>query len=76
MARTTNDFAEVAQRKIAADPDLAAAVARERFNANISAEIFAMRETAGLTQKQLADKVGTHQSVIVRFEDADYEVIR
>ena len=31
-----------------------------------------MREAAGLTQAQLARKVGTTQSVIARLEDADY----
>ncbi len=49
------------------------AVNRERFNAHVAAEIFAMRESAGLTQKPLADRIGTHQSVIARLEDADYD---
>lgn len=31
-----------------------------------------MREDAGLTQTQLARKVGTTQSVIARLEDAEY----
>jgi ribosome-binding protein aMBF1 (putative translation factor) len=31
-----------------------------------------MREDAGLTQVQLARKVGTTQSVIARLEDAEY----
>ena len=31
-----------------------------------------MREDAGLTQTQLAKKIGTAQSVIARLEDAEY----
>ena len=72
MPRTKN-FAEVIRKKLIANPDLAATVNRERFNANIGQEIYAMRCAAGLSQKQLADRVGTHQSVIARLEDADYD---
>jgi transcriptional regulator with XRE-family HTH domain len=32
-----------------------------------------MREFARLTQKELADRIGTTQSVIARLEDAEYE---
>lgn len=35
--------------------------------------IYDARIAAGITQKQLADLVGTDQSVISRLEDADYE---
>jgi DNA-binding XRE family transcriptional regulator len=34
---------------------------------------YAARTKAGLSQAQLADKLGTKQSVISRLEDADYE---
>lgn len=34
--------------------------------------IFAGRTGAGLSQKELAERVGTTQSVISRLEDADY----
>lgn len=72
MARTKN-FAEAIRHKMDADPDLAASVARERFNANVASVIYAMREEAGLTQRELAKRIGTHQSVIARLEDADYD---
>jgi predicted transcriptional regulator len=47
-------------------------IERQRQKIGIAMEIFRLREKAGLTQKQLADKVGTRQSVISRLEDADY----
>ncbi len=68
----TKNLADVIRRKLAADPDLAAAVDRERFNANVGAVIYEARTQAGLTQQQLADRVGMHQSAIARLEDADY----
>lgn len=70
---TTKDFAEVLQRRLAADPELAAAVEAERVQGNVSEQIFQARAQAGLTQKELAERVGTHQSVIARLEDADYD---
>jgi transcriptional regulator with XRE-family HTH domain len=35
--------------------------------------IYDARQKAGLTQKQLAELIGTKQQVIARLEDADYE---
>lgn len=72
MARTKN-YAEVIRAKMAADPDLAEAVEDASFNAHIAMQVYKARTAAGLTQKQLAERVGTRQSVISRIEDADYE---
>jgi transcriptional regulator with XRE-family HTH domain len=72
MAKTKN-LAVAIRRKLAADPDLAEAVEQERFNASVASEIFRIRADARLTQAQLAKRAGTHQSVIARLEDADYE---
>lgn len=72
MARTRN-FADVIRRKLAKSPDLTDAVERERFNADIAAQIFEARKAAGLTQAQLAVRIGSQQSVIARLEDADYD---
>jgi len=69
----TRDLAEFIRRKLAADPDLAAAVDAELFNANVGVEIFQARTAAGLPQKQLADRVGMQQSAIARLENADYD---
>jgi len=39
----------------------------------VARKIYVLRTKAGLTQKQLAKKVGTTDSVISRLEDANYE---
>src|SRR5437016_6522229 len=72
MARTKN-FADVIRSKLAANPKLAKAVEQEAFNADIAMKVYQARTEAGLTQKQLAARIGTHQSVISRIEDADYD---
>ncbi|WP_309731533.1 helix-turn-helix transcriptional regulator [Chamaesiphon sp. OTE_75_metabat_556] len=48
-------------------------VRESSVNAQVSLIIYDVRKQAGLTQKQLADLIGTTQSVIARLEDADYE---
>lgn len=70
--KTTKDLTEVIRRKLASDPDLAAAVETELFNASVGSVIYEARTRAGLTQQQLADRVGMCQSAIARLEDADY----
>ena len=72
MGRTKN-FADVIRAKMAADPALAEAVEAESFNADLARKVYELRVGAGLTQKQLAESIGTRQSVISRIEDADYE---
>lgn len=39
---------------------------------DVALRIVALRQTAGLTQRELATKVGTTQQVISRLESADY----
>jgi transcriptional regulator with XRE-family HTH domain len=48
-------------------------VEEESFNADVATEIYEARKNAGLTQRQLAEKIGTHQSVIARLEGSDYD---
>ena len=43
-----------------------------RVNAAVAQLIYAARSKAGLSQSQLAKRIGTKQSVISRLEDADY----
>ena len=43
------------------------------LEADIAQQIYDLRTDAGLTQEQLAKKIGTSASAISRLEDADYE---
>ena len=45
----------------------------ELVNAEIARKIHALRTKAGLTQQELATRVGTSKSAISRLEDADYD---
>ena len=60
-------------RYIRADPKRKASLEEERLSAQVARTIYQMRAESGMTQKQLADFIGTTQSVISRLEDADYE---
>ncbi len=72
--RATTDAVEILHRRyVAGRPDQEAALENARLNAAIAQEIYDLRTKAGLTQKQLAELVGTAHSVISRLEDADYE---
>jgi ribosome-binding protein aMBF1 (putative translation factor) len=69
----TNDALKIIQKSIDRDPQLQEMVRESSVNAQVSLIIYDVRKQAGLTQKQLADLIGTTQSVIARLEDADYE---
>ena len=61
------------ERYIGDDPGRIAEYEQVSADVDIAQVIYAMRVQAGLTQRQLAKKVGTTPSVISRLEDADYE---
>ena len=58
---------------IGEDEELREMVRQEVLNAEIGQMIYEARTKAGLTQTQLANRLGTTQSVISRLESADYE---
>ena len=72
--KVTDHAVEILHRRyVKDDPKRQAALASERLHAEVARMIYEQRTAAGLTQRQLADLVGTTQSVISRLEDADYE---
>lgn len=60
-------------RYIAGDPAREQAYEDEVINAGIARKIYDLRTKAGLTQQELAARVGTTKSAISRLEDADYD---
>jgi ribosome-binding protein aMBF1 (putative translation factor) len=73
MKRKTTDAVEILKRRTTKDPELKELYEEEKINLQAALAIRRARETAGLTQGQLAEKIGTTQSVISRLEDAEYE---
>jgi ribosome-binding protein aMBF1 (putative translation factor) len=60
-------------RYIGKDPKRVEEYEEEVINADIARKVYDLRTKAGLSQRQLAKKLGTTASVICRLEDADYE---
>ena len=73
MKGKTIDAVEILKRRALKDPKLRELYEEEKINYQSAQVIQQAREAAGLTQAQLAKKIGTTQSVISRLEDADYE---
>lgn len=71
MAKT-KDFAKILAAQIKAEAGFEDDMDRERLNGEIAVLIYSERTQAGLTQQELAEKAGTHQPVIARLEDAEY----
>ncbi len=71
--KATTDTVEILHKRyIRGNKKRQASLDRERQNLSIAEQIYDLRMQTGLTQKELAQLVGTTQSVISRLEDADY----
>jgi DNA-binding XRE family transcriptional regulator len=72
--KPTTDGVEILRRRyFEGKPEMMALYEEEKANADIAQAIYDLREEAGLTQKELADLIGTSRTTITRLEDADYE---
>jgi len=71
--RKTSDAVSILDRMAGKSPELRRLTEEARINAAVAQLIFAARIKAGLSQAELAEKLGTKQSVVSRLEDADYE---
>ena len=72
--RPTTDAVEILHRRYyKGKPERLAALETARANDQVARKIAALRTEAGLSQRQLARRIGTTASVICRLEDAEYE---
>lgn len=71
--KTTDGVKILHRRYIKEDAERKGSLQEERAHAEVACLIHDLRKEAELTQKELAELVGTTQSVISRLEDADYE---
>jgi len=71
--KTENAIKILHRRYITDQPERKASIQQERINAQVAQLIYDLRKEAGLSQSQLAEMIGTTQSVISRLEDADYK---
>jgi transcriptional regulator with XRE-family HTH domain len=70
---STRDAVEIIHRRFyQGDPQRALNLETAQLNFDIAQALYDLRMEAGLTQQQLAERVGTSHSNISRLEDADY----
>jgi ribosome-binding protein aMBF1 (putative translation factor) len=72
-SRKTNDAVAILDRMAGNSPQMRRLIEEARVNAAVAQLIYDARTKAGLSQAELAERIGTKQSVISRLEDADYE---
>jgi ribosome-binding protein aMBF1 (putative translation factor) len=70
--RRRSDGLRILERVTGRDAQLRKDIAEANVNFRMAQLIYDARTAAGLTQQQLADLIGTRQSVIARLEDAEY----
>lgn len=72
--KTKRDAVEILHKRyFEGDAEMLELLEEERQQAEIAQEIYDLRTAAGLTQRELATRVGTTASVICRLEDANYD---
>ncbi len=69
----TSDAVKILDQMAGESPELAMLTEQARVNAKVAQMIYDARQKAGLSQAELAEKIGTKQGVISRLEDADYD---
>jgi ribosome-binding protein aMBF1 (putative translation factor) len=71
--RGSGDIGPILDRIIGDDPGMRRRIDEADLNLRVAEMIYAARTATGLTQTELARRVGTTQSAISRLEAADYE---
>jgi ribosome-binding protein aMBF1 (putative translation factor) len=73
MKKSMNAYEIAYERFIKGKPKMEAMLKEERQRLRLAACLREMREGAGISQTELAKRIGTTASVISRLEDPDYE---
>jgi ribosome-binding protein aMBF1 (putative translation factor) len=71
--RTTANAVEVLRHHFGDDAERQGEIERIKQDMEVGEQIHAARTAAGLTQAQLAKRIGTSQSIISDLEDAEYQ---
>jgi ribosome-binding protein aMBF1 (putative translation factor) len=72
--KLTMDAEEIVYKRfVEGKPEMEALLEEEEIKMDVAEQIYKLRTGAGLTQRELAKRVGTTASVISRLESADYE---
>jgi len=71
--KITIDAVEILKDRIAQDPELAYFVEEERKRLMLADKIRQARQESGLSQKEVAQRIGTTQSAVARLESGNYE---
>ncbi|MFH1747693.1 MAG: helix-turn-helix transcriptional regulator [Planctomycetota bacterium] len=70
---TTTDAVQILKQRVGDVPDFDKRVAVDKLNVRVAMLIYHVRTESGITQAELARRVGTSQPNIARLEDADYK---
>jgi len=70
--KTTNAV-DILNDVLGKDPERRARIEQVKQDMAIGLQIYEARKAAGLTQAELAERVGTTQSIISDLEDAEYQ---
>lgn len=73
MKRKKDDLDRTIEKILKKDPSFQEELDKAGEAWDIAFQVYNLRKKAGLTQKELAELVGTKQSNIARIESADYK---
>ena len=71
--KITYDAVKILKDRISQDPELAYFVEEERKRLMLAEKIRQARHESGLSQKEVAQRIGTTQSAVARLESGNYE---
>lgn len=72
MRRKKDDLDRLTEKLVKQNPSLKEEFKKSDMALDVARQIYDLRKKAGLTQKQLADRMGTSQPHVARIESADY----